>query len=94
MPRTLIAEDDTTRTYEVTDAEGHVIGTDIERKLVGEFANEVAIRDAAKTALVNNRAYVAISAPTAAQTAAQVKALTRQMNGVIRLVLNLFDGND
>lgn len=56
--------------------------------------NESAIRDAVRTALATNRDYVALSSPTAAQTAAQVKALSRQNNRMIRLLLGLLDGTD
>lgn len=59
-----------------------------------EGQNEQAIRDAAAQALATNRTYVALANPTAAQTAAEVKALARQMNGVIRLLLNNLDGTD
>ena len=56
-----------------------------------EQVNDETIRAQAAQALVANRAYVALASPTAAQTAAQVKALTRQNNGLIRLLLGLLD---
>ena len=59
-----------------------------------ELVNADAIRATALNALAANRTYVALATPTAAQTTAQVKALTRQMNGVIRLLLNQLDGTD
>jgi hypothetical protein len=37
------------------------------------------------TALSNNRTFLNLSAPTNAQTLAQVRALTRQMNALIRV---------
>lgn len=55
--------------------------------------NEAAIRSQANAALATNRAYAA-STPTAAQTTAQVKALSRQINGIIRLLLNQLDATD
>lgn len=45
----------------------------------------------AQAALTNNQTYLALSSPTTAQNTAQIKALTRQMDGVIRLLLGLFD---
>ena len=58
-----------------------------------EVANQRAMHDAARQALAANRAYIA-STPTAAQTVAQVKALTRQVNALIRLQLNDLSGTD
>lgn len=57
-------------------------------------ANRVAMVDSARQALSANRTYLAIASPTAAQNTAQAKALTRQMNGVIRLLLGALDGTD
>ena len=45
-------------------------------------------------ALVSNTAYIDLATPTNAQVAAQVKALTRQNNKIIRLVLGRLDGTD
>lgn len=39
----------------------------------------------ARTALTNNNTFLAIASPTAAQVATQVKALTRQVNALIKL---------
>lgn len=41
----------------------------------------------ARQALTNNAAYLALATPTNAQNAAQVKALTRQINALIRLLV-------
>ena len=56
--------------------------------------NRRTIENQARAALDANRAYVALAAPTAAQTTAQVKALSRQVNGAIRLLVNALDGTD
>lgn len=58
-----------------------------------EVHNQRQIHTAAVAALTANRAFVA-STPTAAQTAAQVKALTRQVNALIRLQLHDLSGTD
>lgn len=57
-------------------------------------ANGDTLRSQAAQALAANRTYVALASPTNAQVAAQVKALTRQNNGIIRLLLNQLDGTD
>lgn len=57
-------------------------------------ANRTTIQTQAINALATNRTFLAIASPTNAQNAAQVKALTRQNNGIIRLLLNQLDGTD
>lgn len=59
-----------------------------------EQDNEETIRAAAKDALAVNKAFVALASPSNAQVVAQVKAVSRQMNGLIRLVNNQLDGTD
>lgn len=63
-------------------------------KAASEHANESTIRDRADSALAANTTFLGIASPTNAQIAAQVKALTRQNNGLIRLVLRRFDSTD
>lgn len=88
MPETVIYEDDQQTVYRSET------GSDrIEWKPGTQPANAGAIRDAARNALAANRSFIA-STPTAAQTTAQVKALSRQLNGVIRLLLGQLDGTD
>jgi hypothetical protein len=48
---------------------------------------------AAKTAMTVNAAFLALVAPTNVQVVAQTKALTRQMNNVIRLLVGVLDGS-
>ena len=47
--------------------------------------NEKTLLDKIGTALTNNATYLAIASPSAAQNTAQVKALTRQVNALMRL---------
>lgn len=56
--------------------------------------NASTLRQQATDALAANRTYVALASPSAAQTTAQVKALSRQMNAMIRLRLGQLDGTD
>lgn len=60
-------------------------------KAAAERANETTIRTQADQALATNATFLGIASPTNAQVAAQVKALTRQSNGLIRLALRRFD---
>jgi hypothetical protein len=53
--------------------------------------NTNTIRSRAATALTTNATFLAIASPSTAQVATQVKALTRQCDGVIRLMLNQLD---
>lgn len=59
-----------------------------------EASNEETLRTRASAALVANREFLAIARPTEVQTVAQVKALTRQMNALARLVLGDLTGTD
>ena len=56
--------------------------------------NANTIRQQAQAALTMNRTYIALATPTAAQTMAEVQALARQINGIIRLLLNELNGTD
>lgn len=50
--------------------------------------NEQTLRAQAASGLASNKAFLALSSPTNAQTLAQVKALTKQMNSLIRLTVS------
>jgi hypothetical protein len=57
-------------------------------------ANGTTIRTQAEQAMVGNKTFLALASPTQAQTLAQVKALTKQNQGLIRLVLGKLDAVD
>ena len=59
-----------------------------------QTTNRTTIQTQAKTALANNRTYLAIATPTTAQMRAQIDALTRQHQGMIRLLLGQLDGTN
>lgn len=56
--------------------------------------NADTIRTQATASLQANRDFLTVVSPTNAQTLAQVRALTRQMNGLIRHMLGAFDGTN
>jgi hypothetical protein len=50
-------------------------------------ANRSTLRDRAGQALATNAAYLALTNPTAAQNTAHLRAVTRECNALIRLLL-------
>lgn len=56
--------------------------------------NRVAVMQAARDALQTDREFLALQSPSQAQSLAQIRALTRQNVGIIRLLLNQLDGTD
>jgi hypothetical protein len=56
--------------------------------------NEETLRQQARTAMDANRTFLALTAPTAAQNAQQIKALTRQVQALIRFTLDDLSGTD
>lgn len=50
--------------------------------------NTATIEDRMRAAVAANATFLALATPTAAQNAAQVKALTRQINAIIRRTLS------
>lgn len=59
-----------------------------------EQENERTLIARATTALAANRDFLAIATPSNAQTLAQVRALTRQMNAALRLLVGDLTGTD
>jgi hypothetical protein len=54
-------------------------------------ANGETLRGRAKTALATNATFLAITSPTTAQVREQARALTRQVDALIRLTVNALD---
>lgn len=89
---------DATRTYTEYDAAGNVTQTrpygNVENALADAQAvddtragNLLQIFQQAKAAVASNNTFLGIASPTTAQVVAQVQALTRQSNKLIRVVL-------
>lgn len=58
------------------------------------ITNEATIRQRASAAIDTNATYLAIGSPTNAQNLAQIRALTRECTGLIRLALGALDTLD
>jgi len=66
------------------DRSGNLIHEEVIDVDVTADTNRGTIEDRLRTALAGNATYLAIATPTAAQTTAQAKALTRQVSALIR----------
>lgn len=56
------------------------------------ITNRATLVSQADGALATNTTYIALASPSTAQNTAQIKALSQQMNKVIRLVIGKLDG--
>jgi hypothetical protein len=75
--------------------DGKLVSSETVEVDVTAEVNAATLHGAATAALANNRTFLAIQgAPTNAQVVAQVRALTRQNQALIRLVLGLLDETD
>lgn len=54
----------------------------------------IAIEAKARAAFTANNTFIALASPTAAQVAAQAKLLSREVNGLLRLLLGDFSADD
>lgn len=59
-------------------------------QMTGDSQTQQQIRNAAGNALTANATYLAIGSPTNAQVVAQTRALTQQVDGLIRLAIGDF----
>lgn len=75
-----------------TDAQLQAAITSAAGAFVDYTANRATLLTQARNALGANATYLGIGAPTNAQVVAQVQALTRQVNGLIRFAVNDLTG--
>jgi hypothetical protein len=59
-----------------------------------DVANRLTLQSRIAGALADNKTFLAIASPSAAQNAKQIKDLTRQVNGLLRLVGDRLDATD
>jgi hypothetical protein len=64
------------------------------QRVIYSNPNEETLRQQARQALDANRTFLALASPTNAQTLAQVKALTRQVQALIRFELDDLTSTD
>jgi hypothetical protein len=88
-----------TLTYDVwvTDANGQRVRKSVSEDIPDPGPQQVnadALHSKAAAALDRNVAYLAVTSPTNAQVAAQVKLLTQENSALIRMVLGLLDSTD
>ena len=57
-------------------------------------ANLATIMQRIQTAISNNQTYLGLTSPTNAQNVAQVQALTRQCDGIMRVLGNILDSTN
>ncbi len=62
--------------------------------LATAIANYALLYPKGVQAIANNQTFLAIPSPTQVQAVAQVQALTRQVNALIRVALGLLDVTD
>lgn len=78
-----------TDTIQRQDSTGRVLASDTVQVDITAEVNADTLRSRSTAALVTNATYLAIASPTVAQNTAQVKALTKQIDALIRLDLSL-----
>jgi hypothetical protein len=59
-----------------------------------QITNRSTIEQRATAALAANATYLAVASPTNAQNLAQIRTLTRECSGIIRLLLNQLETTD
>lgn len=86
--------DGTTRTI-TADVDAATLQAKIDAHVaIDEDGNRRTLEQRAVTALAANATYLARTSPTTAQQTAQIKALTQQVNALIRLQAGALDATD
>lgn len=81
------------RVYEIRSGTT-VVGRDVETIPTADAVAAATLTVRARAALAANRAFLDIATPSAAQNAAQINALTRQVNALARIMLGALDSTD
>lgn len=76
--------------YKPAQQDSNIVSTSDSPQPV-DAANADALRAKAASALQANAAFLALAAPTNAQTVQQVQTLTRECNALIRLLIGALD---
>ena len=83
-----------TNRHQTFDPQGNLLAEEVVVVDVTAEAVQYDLHARARQALTVNGAFLALSAPTNAQTLAQVKALTRECSALIRLLIAVDGARD
>lgn len=79
----MITRTDRNQTFQ----DGQLVSEEVVEVDVTEQVVTLDLHTKARNALTSNKAFLQDNTPTNAEVLAQVRALTRQMNGLIRLII-------
>ena len=94
--RVLLDWEDGVSTWVVLGADGQQVGTVLGQtpEPPARGLNRARLLAAARKAIEADRAFLALSTPTTAQALAQVRALTRQTLGLLRLATDMLEDEE
>lgn len=89
---TKVSEDSNVEVWATRTANGGTVENRIKPGSNADRMQQLQART--EQAIANNSTYIALASPSAAQQTAQVKALTRQVQALLRLAQGRFDSVD